>query len=116
MPHDPVLPPALPGTLVDHHRIDLTTAVPAGPSACLEVRQLHTESRTFKPPTHFTLGACAPNGDLLLVHTKQHPILRVPPEAPADLTGPAGAGRGQGRAQPGRSTLPAAACARTRAR
>ncbi|MEU9036318.1 hypothetical protein AB0D45_15630 [Streptomyces sp. NPDC048352] len=46
--------------------------------------KLDTETRTFKPLTHFTLGACAPNGDLLLVHTKQHLILRVP--APDDLT------------------------------
>ncbi|MEU0022114.1 hypothetical protein AB0C59_06780 [Streptomyces sp. NPDC048664] len=46
--------------------------------------KLDTGTKTFKPLTHFTLGACAPNGDLLLAHTKQHLILRVP--APDDLT------------------------------
>ncbi|MFF5705202.1 hypothetical protein ACFY7H_22270 [Streptomyces sp. NPDC012794] len=46
--------------------------------------KLDTDSKTFKPLTHFTLGSCAPNGDLLLAHTKQHLILRVP--APDDLT------------------------------
>ncbi|GGT30285.1 MULTISPECIES: hypothetical protein [Streptomyces] len=46
--------------------------------------KLDTGTKTFKPLTHFTLGSCAPNGDLLLAHTKQHLILRVP--APDDLT------------------------------
>ncbi len=51
--------------------------------------KLGTDTKAFKPLTHFTLGACSPNGDLLLVHTKQHLILRVP--APDDLTGLAAA-------------------------
>ncbi|MFG2751775.1 hypothetical protein [Streptomyces xanthophaeus] len=51
--------------------------------------KLDTDSKAFKPLTHFTLGACTPDGDLLLVHTKQHLILRVP--APDDLTDLAGA-------------------------
>ncbi|MFE2125354.1 hypothetical protein [Streptomyces amritsarensis] len=46
--------------------------------------KLDTATKAFKPLTHFTLGSCAPNGDLLLAHTKQHLILRVP--APDDLT------------------------------
>nr|WP_024126841.1 hypothetical protein [Streptomyces sp. F2]AHE39605.1 Putative LigA [Streptomyces sp. F2] len=46
--------------------------------------KLDSGTKTFKPLTHFTLGSCAPNGDLLLAHTKQHLILRVP--APDDLT------------------------------
>ncbi|WP_392895380.1 hypothetical protein [Streptomyces sp. LN699] len=46
--------------------------------------KLDTGNKSFKPLIHFTLGACAPNGDLLLVHTKQHLILRIP--APEDLT------------------------------
>ncbi|RSS64879.1 hypothetical protein EF912_01175 [Streptomyces sp. WAC07061] len=46
--------------------------------------KLDTETKPFKPLTHFTLGACAPNGDLLLVHAKQHLVLRVP--TPDDLT------------------------------
>ncbi|MGA5564324.1 hypothetical protein ACPCUV_24605 [Streptomyces platensis] len=51
--------------------------------------KLDTETKTFKPLTHFTLTACSPAGDLLLVHNKQHLILRVP--APDDLTGLAAA-------------------------
>lgn len=47
--------------------------------------KLDTETKTFKPLTHFTLTACSPAGDLLLVHNKQHLILRIP--APDDLTG-----------------------------
>ncbi|NWF27427.1 hypothetical protein HW130_14320 [Streptomyces sp. PKU-EA00015] len=54
----------------------------------LRVR-LDNEAKTFKPLTHFTLTACSPAGDLLLVHNKQHLILRVP--APDDLTGLAAA-------------------------
>ncbi|MFJ9344104.1 hypothetical protein ACIRP0_33225 [Streptomyces sp. NPDC101733] len=46
--------------------------------------KLDTDTKAFKPLTHFVLTTCAPNGDLLLVHTKQHLILRVP--APDDLT------------------------------
>ncbi|MFI8497444.1 hypothetical protein ACIGFK_02805 [Streptomyces sp. NPDC085524] len=46
--------------------------------------KLDTGTKPFKPLTHFTLAACAPNGDLLLVHNKQHLILRIP--APDDLT------------------------------
>ncbi|MER7466429.1 hypothetical protein [Streptomyces sp. NPDC097981] len=46
--------------------------------------KLATDTKAFKPLTHFTLAACSPDGDLLLVHTKQHLILRVP--APDDLT------------------------------
>ncbi|MBT2511454.1 hypothetical protein J7I98_37780 [Streptomyces sp. ISL-98] len=51
--------------------------------------KLDTETKTFKPLTHFTLTACSPVGDLLLVHSKQHLILRVP--VPDDLTGLAAA-------------------------
>ncbi|MFD7096981.1 hypothetical protein [Streptomyces xanthophaeus] len=51
--------------------------------------KLDTDSKAFRPLTHFTLGACTPDGDLLLVHTNQHLILRVP--APDDLTDLAGA-------------------------
>ncbi|MEU2514521.1 hypothetical protein [Streptomyces syringium] len=51
--------------------------------------KLDTETKTFKPLTHFTLTACSPAGDLLLVHNKQHLILRVPaPDVLTDL-GPA---------------------------
>ncbi|MEO3764171.1 hypothetical protein [Streptomyces sp. B5E4] len=46
--------------------------------------KLDTENKTFRQLTHFTLGACAFNGDLLLIHRKQHLILRIP--APDDLT------------------------------
>ncbi|MEU5425339.1 hypothetical protein AB0H73_06995 [Streptomyces olivoreticuli] len=46
--------------------------------------KLDTGTKTFKPLTHFSLAACSPAGDLLLVHNKQHLILRVP--APDDLT------------------------------
>ncbi|TDD14104.1 hypothetical protein [Nonomuraea diastatica] len=46
--------------------------------------KLDTGSKAFKPLTHFTLTACSPAGELLLVHNKQHLILRVP--APDDLT------------------------------
>ncbi len=46
--------------------------------------KLDTETKAFKPLTHFTLTACSPDGDLLLVHNKQHLILRVP--VPDDLT------------------------------
>ncbi|NEC69092.1 hypothetical protein [Streptomyces sp. SID9727] len=46
--------------------------------------KLDTDTKTFKALTHFTLGSCTPDGDLLLAHTKQHLILRVP--APDDLT------------------------------
>lgn len=45
---------------------------------------LDTGIKAFKPLTHFTLGSCAPNGDLLLVHVKQHLILRI--SAPGDLS------------------------------
>lgn len=51
--------------------------------------KLDTENKAFKPLTHFTLGGCSPDGDLLLVHNKQHLVLRVP--APDDLTGLAAA-------------------------
>ncbi|MFD8983462.1 hypothetical protein [Streptomyces sp. NPDC059564] len=51
--------------------------------------KLDTEDKAFKPLAHFALGACTPDGDLLLIHTKQHLILRVP--APEDLTGLAAA-------------------------
>lgn len=44
---------------------------------------LDTGTKAFKPLTHFTLTACSPDGDLLLVHNKQHLILRVP--VPDDL-------------------------------
>ncbi|MCY0954603.1 hypothetical protein [Streptomyces sp. H27-S2] len=37
-----------------------------------------TGSETFKALTHFTPGGCSPDGDLLLVHTTQHLVLRVP--------------------------------------
>ncbi|MFI9724010.1 hypothetical protein ACIHFE_30920 [Streptomyces sp. NPDC052396] len=46
--------------------------------------KLDTETKAFKPLTHFTLTSCSPTGDLLLVHNKQHLILRVP--VPDDLT------------------------------
>ena len=46
--------------------------------------KLDTETKAFKPLTHFTLTGCSPAGDLLFVHNKQHLILRVP--APDDLT------------------------------
>ncbi|MEU9214308.1 hypothetical protein AB0D27_42150 [Streptomyces sp. NPDC048415] len=45
--------------------------------------RLDTEAKAFKPLTHFTLTACSPDGHLLLVHNKQHLVLRVP--APDDL-------------------------------
>ncbi|MCX5192407.1 hypothetical protein OOK31_00640 [Streptomyces sp. NBC_00249] len=45
--------------------------------------KLDTATKAFKPLTHFTLRSCSADGDLLLVHTKQHLILRVP--APEDL-------------------------------
>ncbi|MEU8776871.1 hypothetical protein [Streptomyces sp. NPDC048606] len=64
--------------------------------------RLDTGDKAFKPLTHFTLGACAPDGDLLLVHTKQHLILRIP--APEDLTGLATAVREALRAYAGRRT------------
>ncbi|WEB44792.1 hypothetical protein MOV08_39615 [Streptomyces yunnanensis] len=46
--------------------------------------RLDTESKTFKPLTHFTLHSCSPTGELLLIHNKQHLILRI--SVPADLT------------------------------
>ncbi|MDG4862776.1 hypothetical protein P8605_32030 [Streptomyces sp. T-3] len=46
--------------------------------------RLDTAGKAFKPLTHFTLAGCAPDGDLLLFHRKQHLILRVP--IPDDLT------------------------------
>ncbi|MER5357388.1 hypothetical protein [Streptomyces sp. NPDC002785] len=45
--------------------------------------KLDTGSKTYKPLTHFTPMACSPAGELLLVHNKQHLILRVP--VPDDL-------------------------------
>ncbi|MFE9169428.1 hypothetical protein ACFYNZ_07855 [Streptomyces kebangsaanensis] len=45
---------------------------------------LDTAAKTFKPLVHFALTACSPDGDLLLVHRKQHLVLRVP--APDDLS------------------------------
>ncbi|WP_327351920.1 hypothetical protein [Streptomyces sp. NBC_01304] len=51
-------------------------------SGALRAR-LDTAAKTFKPLTPFTLAGCAPDGDLLLFHRKQHLILRVP--APDDL-------------------------------
>ncbi|MET7330757.1 hypothetical protein [Nonomuraea sp. NPDC005650] len=53
-------------------------------SGILRVK-LDTEGKAFKPLTHFTLTTCSPAGELLLVHNKQHLVLRVP--APDDLTG-----------------------------
>ncbi|MGW1052652.1 hypothetical protein [Streptomyces sp. NPDC002521] len=46
--------------------------------------KLDTATKAFKPLTHFTLTTCTPAGDLLLIHNKQHLILRVP--VPEDLT------------------------------
>ncbi|UUU23215.1 hypothetical protein [Streptomyces sp. DSM 40750] len=40
--------------------------------------KLDTETKTFKPLTHFALTSCTPTGELLLVHVKQHLVLRVP--------------------------------------
>ncbi|MEU4343631.1 hypothetical protein AB0H00_20575 [Nocardia sp. NPDC023852] len=45
--------------------------------------KLDTETKTFKPLAQFSLTACSPAGELLLVHNKQHLILRVP--VPDDL-------------------------------
>lgn len=51
--------------------------------------RLDTAAKPFKPLVHFTLTACSPEGDLLLVHRKQHLVLRVP--VPDDLSGLAAA-------------------------
>ncbi|MFD9942071.1 hypothetical protein ACFWYW_48965 [Nonomuraea sp. NPDC059023] len=45
--------------------------------------KLDTGSGAFKPLIHFTLTACSPAGELLLVHNKQHLVLRLP--VPDDL-------------------------------
>ncbi|GHC40171.1 hypothetical protein [Streptomyces cinnamoneus] len=45
--------------------------------------KLDAGTKTFKPLTRFTLMSCSPAGELLLVHKKQHLILRVP--IPDDL-------------------------------
>lgn len=48
--------------------------------------RLDTGTKVFRPLTRFTLTGCSPDGDLLLVHTKQHLVLRVPvPDEPEDL-------------------------------
>ncbi|MFE9248402.1 hypothetical protein [Streptomyces sp. NPDC007088] len=45
--------------------------------------KLDTTVKEFKPLAHFTLTTCSPEGELLLVHRKQHLVLRVP--VPEDL-------------------------------
>ncbi|MDK1476089.1 hypothetical protein QNO07_22150 [Streptomyces sp. 549] len=45
--------------------------------------RLDTQNKAFTPLTRFTLTACSPAGDLLLVHRKQHLVLCIP--APDDL-------------------------------
>ncbi|MGP4111731.1 hypothetical protein ACTWP5_12550 [Streptomyces sp. 4N509B] len=48
--------------------------------------RLGTDTKTFKPLSRFTLATCSPAGELLLVHTTQHLVLRVPtPDDLADL-------------------------------
>ncbi|GAB4586987.1 hypothetical protein [Nocardia sp. IFM 10818] len=55
---------------------------------------LDTTVKEFKPLAAFELRACAPNGDVVLVHPKQHLVLRIPisdsgnpgPEVVAALT------------------------------
>ncbi|MEW2414477.1 hypothetical protein AB0953_12235 [Streptomyces sp. NPDC046866] len=45
--------------------------------------RLDTATKAHRPLTRFTLTACTPSGELLLVHQKQHLVLRVP--VPDDL-------------------------------
>lgn len=48
--------------------------------------RLDTTTKAFKPLTRFTLTACTPAGELLLVHGKQHLVLSVPvPDELGDL-------------------------------
>ncbi|OLT36310.1 hypothetical protein BJF79_06795 [Actinomadura sp. CNU-125] len=48
--------------------------------------KLSTDDKAFKPLKHFTLTTCSLAGELLLVHGKQHLVLRVPvPDDIADL-------------------------------
>ncbi|MFJ7423480.1 hypothetical protein ACIQXD_33475 [Streptomyces uncialis] len=46
--------------------------------------RLDATTKRFRALTRFTLTSCTPDGHLLLVHTTQHLILRVP--VPDDLT------------------------------
>ncbi|MGV9408887.1 hypothetical protein ACWDOP_03145 [Nocardia sp. NPDC003693] len=45
---------------------------------------LDTGIKEFGPLTHFELRGCAPDGDLVLVHPKQHLLLRIPIHNPND--------------------------------
>ncbi|QFG24555.1 hypothetical protein [Actinomadura sp. WMMB 499] len=46
---------------------------------------LSTDDKAFQPLKNFTLTTCSPANELLLVHARQHLILRVP--VPEDLAG-----------------------------
>ncbi|MFI0352884.1 hypothetical protein [Actinomadura sp. 9N407] len=51
--------------------------------------KLSTQDKAFKPLKNFTLMTCSPAGELLLVHARQHLVLRVPVPGNLDQLGTA---------------------------